>query len=302
MSGVFKLGARKPKLPNFSFSMPELGSIAVPAMAVGGLIGVVGVLLGLQCGGLDKCFFPPNEAPVAALASADAVAPDVRAEPRLAAEPLVAAEAAPTTPAPDARTLQVDRVIVGSFAAVSSNDEGWLRSARAGTALPEPIIAEPDAPAEIAVAASASPAPDAARSGTGQTAAEAATSLLADAPVVPLDRPQPLEISAYADAPRTAPAVSAEAEQKLEQVAAAAKPEPEPVEVAAATEPAAASGDTRTVAGSGVNVRSGPGKSNGTLFTLAPGKTVNVLEDQRGWLKVTDDQNRTGWLYRSFVN
>lgn len=305
MRGVFKHikpmpSGLMPKSPTFSFSMPELGGVAVPALAIGGLVGVVGVLLGLQCGGLDKCFFPPAAHPVAASAAVDTPLPEAEAEPRLVAEGTRAADTASPGATPDPQSLQAERLIVGSFAALSSNDEGWLQSARAGTALPEPMTAEPEVPARVATAVTAPP-PNATGVDPSQTAAVAATSMLANAPVLPLDRPQPLEVSAYADTPRTAPAVSAEAERRLEQVAAAREPEPEATTVAAA-EPASASADVRTVAGSGVNVRSGPGMSNRTLFTLAAGKQVNVLEDQRGWLRVTDDQDRTGWLYRSFVN
>jgi uncharacterized protein YgiM (DUF1202 family) len=61
------------------------------------------------------------------------------------------------------------------------------------------------------------------------------------------------------------------------------------------------SGDVRTVLGSGVNVRSGPSSSSGKLFALPPGRKVSVLESQRGWLKVTDDKGRTGWLYKDYV-
>ncbi len=135
------------------------------------------------------------------------------------------------------------------------------------------------------------------------TAAEAAIEVAA-APVVPLDRPEPLEVSAYTNTPRTAPAVSAEAKAKLEAVAEAAEPEPvvepEPTKVAEAEVPEA-TGDLRTVGGSGVSVRSGPGKSHGRLFALRAGEQVKVLENQRGWLKITDDQNRTGWLYQSYL-
>jgi uncharacterized protein YgiM (DUF1202 family) len=34
---------------------------------------------------------------------------------------------------------------------------------------------------------------------------------------------------------------------------------------------------------------------------LRAGEQVKVLENQRGWLRITDDQNRTGWLYQSYL-
>ncbi|MEQ1770215.1 MAG: SH3 domain-containing protein [Devosia sp.] len=96
----------------------------------------------------------------------------------------------------------------------------------------------------------------------------------------------------------------------------AAKPEPvkaEPVakaKVVARTEPAkavtpktkkAAASNTRKVAGQGVNVRSGAGKSKGKLFALPGGSVVTVLEDDKGWLKITDSQGRTGWIYKDYL-
>ena len=56
------------------------------------------------------------------------------------------------------------------------------------------------------------------------------------------------------------------------------------------------------MAGAGVNVRSGPGKSNGKVFGLTGGEKVTVGENQRGWLKITDDQGRTGWVYKDYLN
>ena len=38
------------------------------------------------------------------------------------------------------------------------------------------------------------------------------------------------------------------------------------------------------------------------LFGLAGGEKVTVSENRRGWLKVTDDQGRTGWVYKDYLN
>jgi SH3-like domain-containing protein len=57
----------------------------------------------------------------------------------------------------------------------------------------------------------------------------------------------------------------------------------------------------KVVTGSGVTVRAGPGKSNKQLFALAAGSEVTVLDDSRGWLKVTDAKGRTGWAYKDYV-
>jgi uncharacterized protein YgiM (DUF1202 family) len=149
--------------------------------------------------------------------------------------------------------------------------------------------------------------------------AEAVAAIAAlEQPVKPLDRPKPLTVTAFAEEPEdTAPKVKAAAEKQLADVAAKSAPakpeptkaapvEPEPVKEAAAAEPekvaAVESGDVRTVTGSGANVRSGPGKSNKTLFALAGGEKVKVGEDQRGWLKITDDQGRIGWIYKTYLN
>jgi len=68
-------------------------------------------------------------------------------------------------------------------------------------------------------------------------------------------------------------------------------------EVAAPTK---ASG-LKKVANSGVTVRSGPGKSNKSLFNLSGGSAVTVLADSKGWLKIKDAQGRTGWAYKSYI-
>lgn len=57
----------------------------------------------------------------------------------------------------------------------------------------------------------------------------------------------------------------------------------------------------KKVAGSGVTVRSGPGKSNKSLFNLSGGSQVTVLDDSKGWLKIKDAQGRTGWAYKSYI-
>jgi uncharacterized protein YgiM (DUF1202 family) len=57
----------------------------------------------------------------------------------------------------------------------------------------------------------------------------------------------------------------------------------------------------RIVGGLGVNVRSGPSKSSARLFALEGGKKVTVSENRKGWLRVTDERGRTGWIYSSFL-
>lgn len=70
------------------------------------------------------------------------------------------------------------------------------------------------------------------------------------------------------------------------------EPEPEPQAAPA----------IRTVAGAGVNVRSGPSNGSGKLFALAGGTTVEVTGEDRGWLNVVDAEGRSGWAYSEFFD
>jgi len=72
---------------------------------------------------------------------------------------------------------------------------------------------------------------------------------------------------------------------------------PPTVEAAAPAKPSS----LKKVASSGVTVRSGPGKSNKSLFNLSGGSAVTVLDDSKGWLKIKDAQGRTGWAYQSYI-
>jgi uncharacterized protein YgiM (DUF1202 family) len=55
------------------------------------------------------------------------------------------------------------------------------------------------------------------------------------------------------------------------------------------------------VAASGANVRSGPKKSFPQVFTLRQGSWVNIGENVRGWVKVTDETGREGWVFGSLL-
>ena len=293
--------------------------VGAPAMAIVGVGAIAAILVGLQCGGLDKCLAGARQATLthAAPAAVPSAAPQAERAVVASATAPVAAPAAPVaaltevamtrTPAavPEGvqRAQRVDQMIGNTFVALASDDAGWLAGATANAAADAETYAEGDG---------AGPPPQ-----TGETAAEAADAIATgEAPVAPLQRPTPLDVTAFADAPsETAATVQAEAERKLAEVAKS-QPEPEPEPKAAEPEPAkpepakaqaakaetAAAGDIRTVVGSGVNVRSGPGKSNGRAFGLAGGEKVTVGENQRGWLKITDDQGRTGWVYKDYLN
>jgi hypothetical protein len=64
---------------------------------------------------------------------------------------------------------------------------------------------------------------------------------------------------------------------------------------------ASTGGSGATVLGSGANVRSSPSKGGKVLFALSGGESVTVLDNKRGWLKIKDDQGRTGWVYSDGV-
>lgn len=71
-----------------------------------------------------------------------------------------------------------------------------------------------------------------------------------------------------------------------------------------AAKPAAAeakASNVRKVAGAGVTVREGPGKSHNQLFSLPGGSEVTVSDDNKGWLKITDGKGRTGWAYKDYL-
>ena len=55
------------------------------------------------------------------------------------------------------------------------------------------------------------------------------------------------------------------------------------------------------VSASGANVRTGPRKSFPQVFTLRQGSWVNISENVRGWVKVTDEDGREGWVYGSLL-
>lgn len=107
----------------------------------------------------------------------------------------------------------------------------------------------------------------------------------------------PVELVADASnqVPRAAPVAMAEASI-----------EPAPIaEVATelSTEPPAANSASAVVRGKGANVRSSPTKGTGNvLFALKGGAAVTILERQRGWMKITDDRGRSGWVYGEYLD
>jgi len=78
----------------------------------------------------------------------------------------------------------------------------------------------------------------------------------------------------------------------------AAEARAESARVIEAAEPEAPAADLREVAGSWVNLRSGPGTDYGRLTALPAGTSVEVLEvDASGWARLrVVDSDQTGWM------
>lgn len=51
-----------------------------------------------------------------------------------------------------------------------------------------------------------------------------------------------------------------------------------------------------------VNMRTGPGKKYSVVWELGKGYPLKVLQTKGGWIKVTDYENDTGWIYKKLVN
>ena len=78
------------------------------------------------------------------------------------------------------------------------------------------------------------------------------------------------------------------------EIAVAVEPEVTPVEITADPDPI----DMREVAGSRVNMRSGPGTNYGVLATLSRGELAEVLEvDVTGWARIrVIGSDQIGWM------
>jgi SH3 domain protein len=76
---------------------------------------------------------------------------------------------------------------------------------------------------------------------------------------------------------------------------------PEDAEKAAQERKADAEAVETMTAKSGVNARSGPGRSHGTVFTLAARDKVTVLGREKGWVQVKTGSGKSGWVYSSYL-
>lgn len=71
-----------------------------------------------------------------------------------------------------------------------------------------------------------------------------------------------------------------------------------PVSVKTEAAPAAAA---FVVAVPSLRVRSGPTKTSAQVFGLNAGATVTVSSTRNGWVLITADGGRTGWVYAKFL-
>jgi uncharacterized protein YgiM (DUF1202 family) len=51
-----------------------------------------------------------------------------------------------------------------------------------------------------------------------------------------------------------------------------------------------------------VNMRSGPGQKYSVVWELGKGYPLKVLQTKGEWIKVTDYENDTGWIFKKLVN
>ena len=63
----------------------------------------------------------------------------------------------------------------------------------------------------------------------------------------------------------------------------------------------AARAEMVSIAGIKVNMRSGPGIKHDVLWELGKGYPLQVVDRQGNWLKVTDFEDDTGWVYRKLT-
>jgi uncharacterized protein YgiM (DUF1202 family) len=58
---------------------------------------------------------------------------------------------------------------------------------------------------------------------------------------------------------------------------------------------------TVVVENDGVNVRKGPGKDHPVAFKAMRGEAFKVLDQAEDWLQISDQQGRTGWIWKSLT-
>lgn len=56
-----------------------------------------------------------------------------------------------------------------------------------------------------------------------------------------------------------------------------------------------------SIANEKVNLRSGPGKKYSVLWELGKGFPLQIVSSKGNWLKVTDFEKDTGWIYKKLI-
>lgn len=59
--------------------------------------------------------------------------------------------------------------------------------------------------------------------------------------------------------------------------------------------------DLRTVSGTAVNVRSGPGTGFDVVAQVLEGARAEVLDEEGGWSRIRTEDGRTGWMSSRFL-
>lgn len=134
------------------------------------------------------------------------------------------------------------------------------------------------------------------------------TDFVADQPIVAIKKvPQTAQSSAAVSSSKTA--ISDDETAAVAAIKAAAPlsvpaVDPEsPVEhLAYSAAPDTGAGDPLVVIGNGpLNVRSGPSTEHDKVFSLGAGQVVDVLERQKDWTRIKDEDDRTGWAATRFM-
>ena len=69
-----------------------------------------------------------------------------------------------------------------------------------------------------------------------------------------------------------------------------------------AAAPAAQGAEFRSIDGSKVNLRAGPGKDHKRLFQVSRGYPVKVLEQRDGWARVEDFEGDRAWVHGDLLS
>ena len=270
-----------------SSRLKEYGMAAgLAVVTASGIVGIAAVMLGVtvpQCGPGGAGCAREERALVATVSATDS-AVGAAARPRREAPPaeLQPPAAEPARQAVAERPRREPQPVEAAAAAVMADQiERASIKVTPARVVPKVPTAPVEAPAATAAAAprvAPLPVPEPLAPMTVQEE-ESEQAVASELSVVPSDA---VGLARKAQAAEVALAAPAKAEPP-------AAPEPEPA------------AEFRSVAGSGVNVRSGPSNDSGKLFALAGGTRVEVTGEERGWLNVVDPDGRSGWAYGDFL-